>query len=246
MDRSVSAVFKPEFEPALVREFFRDRPRGFFVEVGANDPKKDSQSYHLEEAGWTGILVEPLPDLAAELRRQRKAQVFEVACSSPDQAGQIMRLHVAGAFSSFDPNLAVTGMRADRTIDVTVRTLDDVLSEGNAPAPIDLMSVDVEGHELQVLSGFDFERWKPRLVLLEDHVSSLDKHRFMTRAGYALMRRSGLNGWYVPREDAPPMNLLGRWQIARKYYLALPFRMFRDARRRLRDRIRFRHEDASR
>ena len=246
MDRSVSAVFKPEFEPALVREFFRDRPRGFFVEVGANDPKKDSQSYHLEEAGWTGILVEPLPDLAAELRRQRKAQVFEVACSSPDQAGQIMRLHVAGAFSSFDPNLAVTGMRADRTIDVTVRTLDDVLSEGNAPAPIDLMSVDVEGHELQVLSGFDFERWKPRLVLLEDHVSSLDKHRFMIRAGYALMRRSGLNGWYVPREDAPPMNLLGRWQIARKYYLALPFRMFRDARRRLRDRIRFRHEDASR
>jgi hypothetical protein len=157
-----------------------------------------------------------------------------------------MRLHVAGAFSSFDPNLAVTGMRADRTIDVKVRTLDDVLSEGQATAPIDLMSVDVEGHELEVLSGFDFERWKPRLVLLEDHVSNLDKHRFMTRAGYTLMRRTGLNGWYVPREDAPPMGLTGRWQIARKYYLALPFRMLRDARRRLRDRIRFRREDASR
>jgi FkbM family methyltransferase len=246
MDRALSAVFKPEFEPALVREFFRDRPCGFFVEVGANDPKKDSQSYHLEEAGWTGILVEPLPELAAELRRQRKAQVFEVACSSPDRAGQIMRLHVAGAFSSFDPNLAVTGMRADRTIEVKVRTLDDVLSEGSAPVPIDMMSVDVEGHELEVLSGFDFNRWKPRLVLLEDHVSNLDKHRFMIRAGYALMRRSGLNGWYVPRGDAPPMDLFGRWQIARKYYLALPFRMFRDARRRLRDRIRFRHQDASR
>ena len=246
MNRTVSAVFKPEFEAAMVREFFRDRPRGFFVEVGANDPKKDSQSWHLEEAGWTGILVEPLPDLAAELRRQRKAQVFEVACSSPDRAGQVMRLHVAGAFSSFDPNLAVTGMRADRAIDVKVRTLDDVLSEGQATVPIDLMSVDVEGHELEVLSGFDFERWKPRLVLLEDHVSNLDKHRFMTRAGYTLMRRTGLNGWYVPRSDAPPMDLTGRWQIARKYYLALPFRMFRDARRRLRDRIRFRHEDASR
>jgi FkbM family methyltransferase len=246
MDRAVPAVFKPDFEAPLVREFFRDRPRGFFVEVGANDPKKDSQSWHLEQAGWTGILVEPLPDLAAELRRQRTAQVFEVACSSPDRAGQVMRLHVAGPFSSFDPNLAVTGMRADRVIDVKVRTLNDVLSEGNAQVPIDLMSVDVEGHELEVLSGFDFARWKPRLVLLEDHVSSLDKHHFMMRAGYALMRRTGLNGWYVPREDAPPMDLLGRWQIFRKYYLALPFRMFRDARRRLRDRIRFRHRDAPR
>jgi FkbM family methyltransferase len=246
MDRAVPTVFKPDFEAPLVREFFRDRPRGFFVEVGANDPKKDSQSWHLEQAGWTGILVEPLPDLAAELRRQRTAQVFEVACSSPDRAGQVMRLHVAGPFSSFDPNLAVTGMRADRVIDVKVRTLNDVLSEGNAHVPIDLMSVDVEGHELEVLSGFDFARWKPRLVLLEDHVSSLDKHHFMVRAGYALMRRTGLNGWYVPREDAPPMDLLGRWQIFRKYYLALPFRMFRDARRRLRDRIRFRHRDSSR
>jgi FkbM family methyltransferase len=246
MDRAVPTVFKPDFEAPLVREFFRDRPRGFFVEVGANDPKKDSQSWHLEQAGWTGILVEPLPDLAAELRRQRTAQVFEVACSSPDRAGQVMRLHVAGPFSSFDPNLAVTGMRADRVIDVKVRTLNDVLSEGNAQVPIDLMSVDVEGHELEVLSGFDFARWKPRLVLLEDHVSSLDKHHFMVRAGYALMRRTGLNGWYVPREDAPPMDLLGRWQIFRKYYLALPFRMFRDARRRLRDRIRFRHRDSSR
>lgn len=246
MDRAVPAVFKPDLEAPLVREFFRDRPRGFFVEVGANDPKKDSQSWHLEQAGWTGILVEPLPELAAELRRQRTAQVFEVACSSPDRSGQIMRLHVAGPFSSFDPNLAVTGMRADRAIDVKVRTLDEVLSEGKAQVPIDLMSVDVEGHELEVLSGFDFARWKPRLVLLEDHVSNLDKHRFMVRSGYALMRRTGLNGWYVPREDAPRMDLIGRWQIFRKYYLALPFRMFRDARRRLRDRIRFRREDASR
>lgn len=246
MDRAVPAVFKPELEAALVRDFFRDQPLGFFVEVGANDPRRDSQSFHLEEAGWTGILIEPLPDLAAELRRQRKAQVFEVACSSPDRAGQIMQLHVAGAFSSFDPDLAVTGMRADRIIDVKVRTLDDVLSQGNASAPIDLMSVDVEGHELEVLSGFDFSRWKPRLVLLEDHVSNLNKHRFMSNVGYALMRRTGLNGWYVPRGEAPPMDLLGRWQIFRKYYLALPFRMVRDARRRLRDRIRFRHQDASR
>ena len=243
MDRAVPAVFKPEFETALVRDFFRDRPSGFFVEVGANDPKKDSQSFHLEEAGWTGILVEPLPDLASVLRRERKAQVFEVACSAPEHAGQIMRLHVAGPFSSFDPNLAVTGMRADRVIDVKVRTLDDVLAEGRASVPIDLMSVDVEGHELDVLRGFDFARWKPRLILLEDHVSSLDKHRFMTRAGYTLIRRTGLNGWYVPRAEAPPMDMVGRWQIFRKYYLALPFRMLRDAKRRLRDRIRFRDQD---
>lgn len=233
------AVFKPQFEIPMVREFFRDTPQGFFVEVGANDPKKDSQSFHLEEAGWRGILIEPVPELAAELRRVRRATVFEVACSSPDRAGTTMTLHVAGPFSSFDPHLAVTGMRADRTVDVRVDTLDQVLAQGDVRPPIDLMSVDVEGHELEVLSGFDFARWRPRLILLEDHVSNLDKHRFMQRNGYALMRRTGLNGWYVPQANAPTMDLAGRWQIFRKYYLALPFRMFRDWRRRRRDRIRF-------
>lgn len=237
----MAAVFKPDREVDLVREFFSDTPQGFFVEVGANDPKKDSQSFHLEEAGWQGILVEPLPELASELRRVRKAQVFEVACSSPDRAGQTMTLHVAGPFSSFDPHLAVTGMRAERTVEVKVDTLDHVLVEGGAKR-IDLMSVDVEGHELEVLSGFDFARWQPRLILLEDHVSSLDKHRFMQRSGYALMRRTGLNGWYVPQANAPLMSLVGRLQIFRKYYLALPFRMFRDWRRRRRDRIRFREQ----
>jgi FkbM family methyltransferase len=239
MDCALPAIFTPEHEMPMVREFFRDTPRGFFVEVGANDPQKDSQSWHLEQQGWTGILIEPVPELAAELKRVRKAQVFEVACSSPEQAGKVLRLHVAGPFSSFDPNLAVTGMRAERTVEVKVCTLDAVLVEGGATAPLDLLSVDVEGHELEVLRGFDFARWKPRLILLEDHVSGLDKHRFMQRAGYTLMRRTGLNGWYVPREAAPRMDLLGRMQILRKYYLALPFRKFRDARRRLRDRIRF-------
>lgn len=233
------AIFPPEQEEGLVRQFFAGGAPGFFVEVGANEPKTESQSFHLEQEGWTGVLIEPQPDLAAKLRAQRKAVVCEVACSSPERAGTTMRLYVAGAFSSFDPRLAVTGVRPEKAIDVPVRTLDAVLREAGAPHPLDLLSVDVEGHELEVLAGFDFAYWRPRLILLEDHVTSLDKHAYLTRAGYRLIRRTGLNGWYVPRAEAPALDWTGRWQILRKYYLALPFRVLRDAKRRLRDRIRF-------
>ncbi len=231
------AIFPPQDEEGLVRAFFGPRA-GFFVEVGANEPQKESQSWHLERAGWTGVLIEPQPDLAEELKRQRTAKVYAVACSAPERAGGTMRLHVAGAFSSFDAALAVTGVRAGHAIDVPVRTLDDVLADAQAPRPLDLLSVDVEGHEIEVLRGFDFAQWRPRLILLEDHVTDLAKHSFMRRSGYRLIRRTGLNGWYVPREQAPPLGALGRWQILRKYYLALPFRVLRDAKRRLRDRLR--------
>jgi hypothetical protein len=61
-------------------------------------------------------------------------------------------------------------VRPETSIEVPVRTLDSLLDDAKAPKPIDLLSIDVEGHELDVLRGFDFARWQPRLILLEDHV----------------------------------------------------------------------------
>jgi FkbM family methyltransferase len=221
-----------------VREFFGNRNAGFFVEVGANDPVEGSQTWHLEQIGWNGILVEPQPNLADRLRQARSAKVYAVACSSPQNSGSMLPLHIAGPFSSFNPALMVPGVRPNAAIEVPVRTLDAVLAEAAAPQPLDFLSVDVEGHEIDVLSGFDFARWRPRLILLEDHVVDLTKHRYMENAGYKLIRRTGLNGWYVPRDQAPALGWDGGWQIVRKYYLGLPFRVVRDFKRRIRDRVR--------
>jgi FkbM family methyltransferase len=225
-------------EQELVREFFGGARSGFFVEVGANRPRQASQTWHLEQLGWTGVLIEPQPDLAEELRRARSAQVFAVACSSPENAGRHMRLHVAGALSSLDRDRMAPGAQAERIIDVPVSTLDDILLAAHAPDQFDLLSVDVEGHELEVLSGCDLARWRPRLVLLEDHVGNLEKHRFMKGVGYRLIRRVENNGWYVPREAAAAVAPNVRWDILRKYYLGLPFRMARNASRALRRRLR--------
>jgi FkbM family methyltransferase len=227
-------------EQALVREFFGGG-RGYFVEVGANRPQFASQTWHLEQQlGWTGVLIEPQPELAAALRQARAAHVFAVACSSPANAGRRMRLHVAGALSSLDRDRMAPGAEPEKVIDVPVRTLDDVLLEAGSPEGFDLLSVDVEGHELEVLSGFDLGRWRPRLILLEDHVGNLRKHRFLIRAGYRLIRRFENNGWYVPKDAPAAVGWRERWEIARKYYLALPFRIARNTSRNLRRRLRAR------
>jgi len=234
-----------EREPQLVRKFFNDTP-GFFVEVGANQPQDGSQSWHLEQRGWSGILVEPQPDLAEKLRRTRSARIFAVACSSPMNAGQLLPFHVAGPLSSLDRGAMAPGARPEAVIEVPVRTLDDILVEGGAPQPLDFLSVDVEGHEIEVLRGFDFARWRPRLILLEDHVGNLSKHRFVTSSGYRLVRRTGFNGWYVPANAPVHFGWQDRWEVLRKYYLALPFRALRNASRALRqpikDRMRARRQ----
>ena len=108
---------------------------------------------------------------------------------------------------------------------VPTRTLDSILEEAEAPVPIDLLSIDVEGHEIEVLRGFDFSRWQPLLILVEDHVGNLRTHRYLKQHGYRLIRRLGHNGWYVPAGDARDIRAAERWEILRKYYLALPFRV---------------------
>ena len=227
-------------EERLVREFFFGAPAGFFVEVGANHPTLRSQSWHLEQAGWTGVLIEPQPDLAAFLASARTAKVFAVACSSPDNAGRSLPLHVAGPLSALDRSRMAPGVRPDYVVMVPARTLDDILEEAEAPAPLDLLSIDVEGHELEVLRGFDLNRWKPRLILLEDNVGDLQKHFFLTANGYCLVRRLGNNGWYVPHDASIDVSLRDRWEILRKYYLGLPFRMARNFLRRVRGAFRLR------
>jgi len=224
----------PEIESELKRAFFDDTVQGFFVEVGANKPEEGSQTFELEQRGWSGVLVEPQPDLADELRRTRSAKVFAVACSSRRNSGSHMTLHLASGHSSFDRNLNATEVKPHGSVDVPVSTLDQVLTQAAAPA-IDFISIDVEGHELDVLDGFDLSRWCPRLILIEDLLLNLRLHRYLTAQGYRWMRRTQMNNWYVPAKELLSLGFVGRWQFFNKFYLGTPFRRMRMAWRRRRD-----------
>jgi FkbM family methyltransferase len=223
----------PDHETRLIAAFFGSR-HGYFVEVGANDPRARSQTFHLEQAGWTGVLVEPQPALAGLLRANRSAKVYAVACSSPENAGRALPLHVAGPLSALDRERMAPGAAPETVIQVPVKTLDSVLEDAGAPPGFDFLSIDVEGHELEVLRGFSIARWRPRLILLEDHVADLSKHRYLKAAGYRIVRRYENNGWYVASGSSDRARFGDRWEILRKYYLALPFRVLRNLSRRLR------------
>lgn len=244
MAASLMAILSSETESKLIREFLGEAP-GFFVEIGANHPQKGSQSWGLEQNGWQGILVEPQPELAIELRNSRKAKVFEVACSSPENADRRLPFYVAGPLSSLNRDRMAPGAKPEAVLEVPTMTLDEILIAANAPRHFDFLSIDVEGHELEVLRGFDCQRWEPRLVLLEDHVSNLKKHQFMKSANYRLVRRTGHNGWYVPADSGVNFGWKDRWEIARKYYLALPFRVLRNLSRRLRQPLKDRMKSST-
>ncbi len=222
------AVFRNQEEQAIVADYLHDQI-GTFVEVGAFDPVVESQTFHLEQRGWSGVLIEPVPEFAVALRNKRCAQVFEVACGAPEHHGTRMPIRVTGGLSSLRETFITERLSSAEILQVPVVTLDHVLLSARI-YDIDFLSVDVEGFEMSVLRGLSFDRFKPRLILIEDWGHDWERHRFLRKHGYKRVRRTGNNSWYVPNDVRFPISLFGRWQLWRKYYLSVPLRRLRDRR----------------
>lgn len=224
------AVTKGRSADRLVVDFFAGKT-GVFVEVGANEPIEGSQTYELEQRGWSGILIEPLVDCAERLRDVRSAHVYQVAAGAPEDCGKERWLLVAGCLSTLQPSIKSGAEPSGRQL-VRIRTVDSLLRQSGIDH-VDFLSIDVEGAELDVLKGFSLERYRPRLILLEDDAHTRDKHRYMTARGYKLVRRTNLNNWYVPAEVYLPVSLFGHWQLLRKLYFGAPLRRWKYKLRRL-------------
>lgn len=223
-----------EYEKQQIRNFFSNKSGGFCIEVGANEPLSVcSQSLHLEQKlNWNCLLIEPNPLLAEKARELRPASlVCEAACTSPEHIG-VMQLHIP----IDDKGREITGhaglqKNADehfyqfhKEVDVKADTLSNLLKNYGITA-VDFLSIDVEGAELEVLKGFDFEQYRPRLILLEDKHLYLQKHRLLTRNGYKLVRRLNRNSWYIPQEiAAPDVPLIDRLKLWKRMYLSIWFK----------------------
>ena len=108
-----------------------------------------------------------------------------------------------------------------------MRTLDDLLAEAGNPR-LDYVSIDVEGAELQVLSGFNLERHRPPLVLIEDHLQHLSVHRHMVRHHYRLVKRTGCNSWYAPaRAEFCLTNRGEKFRLWKEIWIDTPVRCVR-------------------
>lgn len=188
----------------LDRKVVKHLPRkvGVFLEVGANDGKRQSNTLYLEKyRGWTGILVEPIPHLAVECARFRtRSRTFNCACTDPEtaQRGTVQMTDcnlmsvVTGALG--DPHREAEwigrGQRLQRitaeTVEVPCRTLSSIITECGEPH-IDFLSLDVEGYEIQVLRGLDLHRHRPTYLLTEVLLTPLADLRSYLKPWYDLV-----------------------------------------------------------
>ncbi len=203
--------YAQNMEDVVLARLFEGQGRGFYIDVGGGHAIADNVTFHAYREGWRGIVVEPQAALGPLYRRLRPCDVLVQALAGRQEG--TLELFEATTFHGLSTASAQHAVAAEqagvagRRVVKPVTTLARLCAE-HAPSVIDVLKIDVEGHEAEVLGGADFARFRPRVVLVEaiEPLSMADaSHRFepeLVRHGYRFAFFDNLNRWYVAEEAA--------------------------------------------
>ena len=185
----------------LLENFFRGKRGGVFVDVGAYDGEKLSNSLFFERTmGWTGLCIEPLPSAFAKLKATRKA-ICEHTCvadfegeaefTEADDDPERNEKMLSGLSAKFDAHHLrfMEKLSVKRTSRIVPVTKLSRLLEKHALFNIDYCSIDTEGAELPILNELDFDRFRIAILTVEDNWGDERLPRLMASRGYDVFAR---------------------------------------------------------
>lgn len=207
LSRHAHLSFSQEAEDLALLELagWQEDSRGFYVDLGAHHPYRFSNTAIYSLKGWSGINIDAEPGSMESFRRHRPHDVnLELAISSRETERLFYRYNepaLNGIDCDRQSELANTRFRLTDKIQLTTRTLFSVLREycPQLPKP-NFLSVDVEGHDLEVLQSNDWELFPFEWVLAElsvQDVLSIGESAvvsFLRDKGYRLRAFTGRTG----------------------------------------------------
>jgi FkbM family methyltransferase len=175
---------------------------GTYVDVGAFHPKLFSNTYLFYKRGWSGVVIEPRPGAQRDFEKVRARDKF-VGMGVGAKKDVLTYFEFAdGATNTFLPdqadiNIKEAGRKMKRKTNVAVMPLRDILASCSLEGKeIDLMSVDVEGMDLEVMESNDWVKYRPRVIICEDLEFDFMKPKnsevvkYLMGLGYELVART--------------------------------------------------------
>lgn len=221
--------FAQNFEDVMLWRALHHVECGFFIDIGAQHPIKDSVSKVFSEHGWTGIHVEPVPLYADMLRSDRpQDQIIEAIVS--DTKGLCTFYEIEGTGLSTSNKYIADRHKSKnfeyQSIVVSSITLDDILLI-NPDREIHWLKIDVEGSEKSVLNGWNNLDRKPWIIVVEStepgtQISNfLEWEKLITDKAYNAVYSDGLNRFYLSSDHKElshhfsyPPNIFDGFQIS--------------------------------
>jgi FkbM family methyltransferase len=174
----------------------------FYIEIGAFNGSKQNSTIVLEQAGWEGVCVEPMPVNIKRLKKNRKCRIVEGAVWIENGTVEFADVGIPGW-----TGIAETHQQQHKEkykdgvtkITVPCYTFDSL----DLPTHIDYFQIDTEGSELQILSSIDMNKYRIDYICIEDNLGisgDTTYHNFMLQIGYDLVFKIGQDSLYRNRK----------------------------------------------
>lgn len=179
--------------------------RGVCIDIGAYHPYWLNNSWIFERIGWRTYCIEPNPNCIPELKKHRQ-NVLEYACGSTNEDNVNLYIYsndIVGEAGGTGLH-KFTQDEIDRwkqpfkeIVKVKVRTLDWLMENEIKEDCIDYLSIDAEKSELEILKGTNLEKWKPKIIIIENTEDDEEQREYLINRGYRRVNRIIFNDIYV-------------------------------------------------
>src|SRR3989339_30832 len=195
--------YSQEGEDMILRRLFEQQPNGFYVDVGAHHPKRFSNTYFFYKTGWRGINIDAMPN-SMELFNKIRPRDINIEKPVSDKK-EILTYYAFNepALNGFSKELSQEYINLNKsfhiifTKEIESVTLEEILNKYLPKnQEIDFLSIDVEGLDFMVLKSNDFEKYQPKVILMEILDSSLYEIQnseitiFLKNQGYSIFAKT--------------------------------------------------------
>ena len=178
---------------------------GVFIDIGAYDGLEGSNTYLLENYGWSGICIEPNPEPFHRLQRNRKCECLNIGLSDTDSFKEFISINGYAEQISCISNTALEAhlKRIENEITACGGKQDEIIIECQMFSSvidivdIDYVSIDAECHELNILKGIDFEKHNIKVISYEDNGYSVDQcEEYLLNHGFEYLTTIDIDKFY--------------------------------------------------
>ena len=207
--------YAQNMEDILLDRLFRGR-KGTFVDVGANHPTHNNNTYFFYLRGWRGVNVEPVPSARALFEAVRPGDLnLSVAISDEPGFATFHEIPDCTGLSSLSREVAdEQRARGFSVVEHTIPTWTVAqVVERYRLEPPEVFSLDVEGNEGRVLRGIPLADWQPQVFVIEATrpMSNIPCHEdwepILLGHGYLFAAFDGINRYYLRGDLAESLPL---------------------------------------
>jgi FkbM family methyltransferase len=190
---------------------------GFYVDVGSNHPIRFSNTFGLYCRGWRGICIEANSNLINKCKKIRKLDWAINAAVSDEEKDVDFYVSTLDLVSTIHPPFlekewAEGDFKLKEKVKMHTATLDTILdnfskqTDSHALDHIDLLSIDVEGHDFNVLRSINLNKYRPAIIVIEmigydkAHPDQNEICQYLDRFKYDMEGYHMINGFFVARE----------------------------------------------